>query len=94
LNLEAFWRRSAAMLWHSSSETPGDAFESEMRVGDVVTWLLDARLPHVAIVVATTKAETRVVHNIGEGAQEVGLAAFRTHRAQGHYRWPKQTMRS
>lgn len=89
LNLEAFWRRGGAMLWHASGETPGDAFESEMRVGDVVTWLLDAKLPHVAIVVGTTTTETRVVHNIGEGAQEVELAGFRTHRAQGHYRWPK-----
>jgi len=94
LNLEAFWRRSGAMLWHSSGDTPGDAFQSEMRVGDVVTWLLDARLPHVAIVVATANTETRVVHNIGDGAQEVELTVFRTHRAQGHYRWPKQTIRS
>jgi len=88
LNLEAYWRRAGRCLWSASVPTAGDAFPGPMQVGDFVTWLLDARLPHVAVVVAAGSREPRVVHNIGGGAQEIELAAFSLHRAKGHYRWP------
>ncbi len=88
LNLETFWRRKGAGLWAASGPTDGDAFPKPLEVGDIVTWLLDGRLPHVAVVVSTADRQTRVVHNIGDGAQEIGLAAFRAHRAKGHFRWP------
>jgi uncharacterized protein YijF (DUF1287 family) len=87
LNLETFWRRKGAALWSAPTPTDGDAFPKPLEVGDIVTWLLDARLPHVAVVVATNGRDTRVVHNIGGGAQEIGLSAFRPHRAKGHFRW-------
>ncbi|MGA2654139.1 MAG: DUF1287 domain-containing protein [Terracidiphilus sp.] len=87
LNLEAFWTRAGARLWAAESPTPGDGFPKPIEVGDIVTWLLDARLPHVGIVVSNGR-QTQVVHNIGRGAEQSPLEAFSAHRAAGHYRWP------
>jgi uncharacterized protein len=87
LNLEAYWTRAGARLWSAQSPTPGDAFPSPIEVGDIVTWLLDARLPHVGIIV-TGGPQARVVHNIGRDAEESALAEFSSQRAAGHYRWP------
>lgn len=89
LNMETYWQRQKASLWRATTKTAGDAFPVEMRVGDLLTWMLDAKLPHVAVVVSIKPAETRVVHNIGGGAQEIEVAAFRLHQARGHYRWPE-----
>ena len=86
LNLEAFWRRASAELFVAPGALPGDAFPGPLQPGDLVTWRLDARLPHVAII-TEGGGTPRVVHNIGGGAQELELAAFRSHRAHGHYRW-------
>jgi uncharacterized protein YijF (DUF1287 family) len=88
LNLEAYWMRSGARLWAAAAPTPGDAFPAPIQVGDILTWLLDARLPHVGIVVTTGLQQTIMVHNIGNGAEETTLSAFHSHRAAGHYRWP------
>ena len=90
LNLEAYWIRAGARLWAAGAPTPGDAFPKPVLVGDIVTWLLDARLPHVGIVVSTALALTTVVHNIGNGAEETALSAFHPHLAAGHFRWPVQ----
>jgi len=87
LNLEAYWTRIGARLWAAEAPTPGDAFPKPVQVGDILTWLLDARLPHVGIVVSNGSSQTTVVHNIGNGAEETALTAFRPHRAAGHYRW-------
>jgi len=86
LNLEAFWRRQGCQIFHSTGKLAGDAFPSPA-VGDLLTWLLWARLPHVAIVVDTRPLT--VVHNIGGGAELCPLASMREHEAQGLYRWPK-----
>jgi uncharacterized protein YijF (DUF1287 family) len=88
LNLEAYWTRAGARLWANDAPTPGDGFPKPIETGDIVTWLLDARLPHVGIIVATSALHTTVVHNIGNGAEETPLSAFHAHRAAGHYRWP------
>jgi uncharacterized protein len=88
LNLETYWTRAGARLWAAAGPTPGDEFPKPLTVGDIVTWLLDARLPHVGIVASTGGQLTSVVHNIGNGAEETALAAFHAHRAAGHYRWP------
>jgi uncharacterized protein YijF (DUF1287 family) len=88
LNLEAYWTRAGARLWAAEAPTLGDAFPKPIQVGDILTWLLDARLPHVGIVVSTILPFTTVVHNIGIGAEETALSAFQSHRAAGHYRWP------
>jgi uncharacterized protein YijF (DUF1287 family) len=87
LNLETYWTRAGARLWAANAPTPGDGFPKPIEVGDILTWLLDARLPHVGIVV-NVGWRTRVVHNIGRGVEESPLAEFAPHRAVGHYRWP------
>ena len=87
LNLEAYWTRAGARLWAASGPVAGDGFPKPLEVGDIVTWLLDARLPHVGIVVSAGE-HRRVVHNIGRGAEESPLEEFFTHRSAGHYRWP------
>jgi hypothetical protein len=89
LNLEAFWRRSGCELWHSTGAAAGNAFPSPLAPGDILTWRLNARLPHIGIVVADSLLSTRVVHNWGNGAEESSLYTFSPHRAIGHYRWPK-----
>jgi uncharacterized protein YijF (DUF1287 family) len=87
LNLEAYWTRARARLWAAPGPVAGDGFPPPLEVGDIVTWLLDARLPHVGIVVSAGE-HTRVVHNIGRGAEESALEEFYAQRAAGHYRWP------
>ena len=88
LNLEAYWRRTGRELWHTATPTAGDAFPKPYAPGDILTWRLDARLPHIGIVVATGLFSTRIVHNWGNGAEESALLTFAPHRAIGHYRWP------
>jgi len=87
LNLETYWTRVGARLWAADAPTAGDVFPKPIEVGDIVTWLLDARLPHVGIIVSTSP-QRRVVHNIGRGVEESLLAEFHAERAVGHYRWP------
>ena len=87
LNLEAFWRHAHGELWHASTPTAGNGFPAPLAVGDILTWRLDARLPHIGIVVADTLLSTRIVHNWGNGAEESPLHTFAPHRAIGHYRW-------
>jgi uncharacterized protein len=88
LNLEAYWTRARARLWAAPSPTPGDAFPAPIEVGDIVTWLLDGRLPHVGIIVSSAPQVT-VVHNIGRGVEQSPLAEL--HRAAAHYRWPTRS---
>ena len=87
LNLETYWTRAGARLWAAAAPTPGDGFPKPIEVGDILTWLLDARLPHVGIVVSVGW-QTRVVHNIGRGVEESRLGDFSSQRAAGHYHWP------
>jgi len=86
LNLETYWRRVGAELWHSTEPIPGDQFPPVVATGDILTWLLDGRVPHIGVVVST--APLRIVHNNGKGAEESPYSYFRPHTAAGHYRWP------
>jgi uncharacterized protein YijF (DUF1287 family) len=88
LNLEAFWHRAGAALWTASATFAGDAFPKPIQTGDLLTWMLDARLPHVGVVVDAGPSGALIVHNIGGGVQQNELAGFRLQRAKGHYRWP------
>jgi uncharacterized protein YijF (DUF1287 family) len=88
LNLEAYFTRVGARLWAAAKPVAGDAFPGPLSPGDIVTWLLDARLPHIAIVAAAGSQGVTVVHNIGRGAEESSLSEFQAHRALAHYRWP------
>jgi uncharacterized protein YijF (DUF1287 family) len=93
LNLEAFWTRAGTRVWLAGGAVAGDAFGVPLVVGDLLTWRLNARLPHVAVV-SSVPGElfgggVRVVHNWGNGAEELALSNFAPHRAVGLYRWPK-----
>jgi uncharacterized protein YijF (DUF1287 family) len=92
LNLEVFWRRHNAQLWSAAAtglgRVPGNAFPGPLEVGDILTWLLGGRLPHVGIVVSTGLLGARIVHNIGGGVQENALFALRDQNAKAHFRWP------
>lgn len=94
LNLETYFKRCGACLWHAATPTQGDAFPKPLAVGDILTWLLGARLPHIGIVIAVPanvpamNPQCRIVHNIGRGAEEIHLVDFQFDRAAGHYRWP------
>ena len=98
LNLEAFFQRQEACQWRSTVPTPGDGFPKPLESGDIVTWLLDARLPHIGIILTAPRnipatsagrnTDCQIVHNIGRGAEQSMLADFHPHRATGHYRWP------
>jgi uncharacterized protein YijF (DUF1287 family) len=87
-NLEAYWHRNKCELWHATGATAGNSFPGALAVGDILTWRLDARLPHIGMVVADSLLSTRIVHNWGNGAEESSLITFAPHRAIGHYRWP------
>jgi len=85
LNLQTYWSRKGAKQWSPrNASAPGDTFGPSTQPGDFVTWLISGRLPHVGILATSTT----VVHNIGNGAEETPLAAFRTHPAVARYRWP------
>jgi uncharacterized protein YijF (DUF1287 family) len=87
-NLETYWQRAGAAIWSASSAVAGDAFPKTLKTGDLLTWRLNARLPHIGIVSARDRYDVRIIHNVGAGVEEISLAAFRSHRANGHYRWP------
>jgi uncharacterized protein len=87
-NLEIFWSRTGGRLWTASQPTNGDDFPSPLLPGDLLTWRLDARLPHVGVVVGHSFWGMQVVHNIGRGVEQISLMQMRSQRAFGHYRWP------
>lgn len=80
-NLETFFTRRGAKL--PPSNDPKD-----YQPGDIVTWRVGGRTPHVGMVVDRRSADGRrplIVHNMGRGprVQDV-LFAFPLH---GHFRW-------
>ena len=87
LNLQTYFSRAGARVWAPTGTVAGDAFPNPLAVGDTLTWLLDARLPHIGVVVSASP-HARIVHNIGRGAEESPVEEFSPHRAAGHYRWP------
>ena len=86
LNLQAFFSREHARLWSTQAAVAGDAFPGPVQPGDLVTWLLGGRLPHIAVI-ANGGPNATVVHNIGRGAEELPLTVFHDEHARGHYRW-------
>lgn len=96
LNLEVYFRRAGTQIWRAGGPVPGDGFPKTLETGDIVTFLLDARLPHIGIIVsessgsAGSNRNARVVHNIGRGVEESSLSEFEPHRAVAHFRWPKE----
>lgn len=88
-NLEAYWRRQGALVWHvPAAEKPsGAAFPRKLLPGDILTWSTALRgRPHVAIVSAGGWLP-RIVHNNGAGTRETPLLMQWLDSAKGHYRW-------
>jgi uncharacterized protein YijF (DUF1287 family) len=86
LNLEAYWRRCGARTWPSVRHAAGFVFEGPLEAGDLLTWRLNGRLPHVGVVESGGLAPS-VIHNIGAGVERWPLAFFTPHVAIAHYRW-------
>lgn len=79
-NLEAFMRRKGASL-------PVSQNAQDYRPGDIVSWRLGGRLPHIGIV-SDKKSEwgtPLIIHNVGAGVVEDDLL-FNTD-IKGHFRF-------
>ena len=80
-NLQTFFTRHGKSL-------PISVVGSDYVAGDVVTWVIDNRLPHIGIVTDFREPESQgpmIVHNIGEGPKlEDMLFDF---PITGHYRY-------
>ena len=78
-NLQTYFQRAGAQLAMPTAPTA-------WQPGDIVTSLIDNRLPHIGIV-ADRVAGTLplVVHNIGAGTREEDVLA--AHAVTGRYRW-------
>lgn len=80
-NLQAYFRRAGA-------EVPVTRDAADYRPGDVVTWLLDGRLPHIGIVTDRThpvSGEPLIAHNAGSGTRLDDMLF--SHPITGHYRY-------
>jgi uncharacterized protein YijF (DUF1287 family) len=87
LNIETFLKRQGAQLWRNKgAATDGAAFPEPLQAGDIVSWRLNGRVPHIAFISETCDAPT-VIHNIGWGVREEPLARLAPHLPAGHYRW-------
>ena len=86
-NLEVYWNRQGARVWHASSRTLGFAFPGPLEAGDILTWRgFPNGGPHVAIV-SEGGAWPRIIQNHGWGVQENLLAMSWLDAAEAHYRW-------
>ena len=75
-NLATFLRRNGAAL-------PVTRRAADYKPGDIVTWRLSSGVPHIGIV---ANGE-RVIHNIGNGAQEEDMLF--DYELTGHYRFAR-----
>jgi uncharacterized protein YijF (DUF1287 family) len=84
-NLETFFRRHGHAL-------PISRNASAYQPGDIVSWRLDNRLPHIGIVSAERTADGKrplIVHNVGAGPKlEDVLFAY---PLAGHFRYEQRT---
>jgi len=86
-NIETFLKRRGGQIWRNrGGVTDGAAFPEPLMTGDILTWRLNGRLPHIAFV-GETGDEPTVIHNIGWGARENALFGLSPHLPAGHYRW-------
>lgn len=80
-NLQVFFTRKGTSI-------PVTKNAEDYKPGDLVTWLITPRLPHIGIVVNRKSADGKrymIVHNIGRG-QELEDCLF-TYEISGHYRY-------
>ena len=79
-NLETYLKREGA-------ELPVSKSAADYKAGDIVTWRLGGRLPHIGIVSDKKSREGTplIIHNVGAGPQEEDvLFIYELHR---HYRF-------
>ena len=79
-NLQVFFTRHGSSL-------PVTRNAANYRPGDIVTWMVGPKLPHIGIVSAdkSLNGTLKIIHNIGRGTQvEDMLFAF---PVTGHYRY-------
>ncbi|RYG36651.1 DUF1287 domain-containing protein [bacterium] len=80
-NLEVFFSRHGAKL-------PVTQDAADYKTGDLVTWMIDDKLPHIGIVTnrKTTNGKRRlIVHNVGQG-QVLEDCLFR-YKIVGHFKY-------
>lgn len=81
-NLQTFFTRMGGAL-------PVTRNAADYLPGDLVTWMVDGRLPHIGIVVNRRTRDGRepmIVHNIGNGVELDGHMLF-YYPITGHYRY-------
>lgn len=78
-NLQTFFTRQRASL-------PATPQAERYQAGDMVTWLLGGKLPHIGIVSdRRVGGVPLIIHNMGRGTAEEDLLLH--HPITGHYRW-------
>lgn len=79
-NLQVFFTRQGKKL-------PVTDKASDYKTGDLVTWMINGKLPHIGIVTArqSTGQRPMIVHNVGAG-QVLEDCLFR-YPITGHYRY-------
>ncbi|MFH6994956.1 DUF1287 domain-containing protein [Flavobacterium sp. FlaQc-48] len=82
-NLEIFFERKGEKL--AISEDP-----KEYQTGEIVTWMINAKLPHIGIVTNRKSADGKrnlIVHNVGNG--QVLQDCLFAYKIVGHYKYWK-----
>ncbi len=80
-NLEIFFKHQGAAL-------PVSRSGADYRPGDLVTWRLNGRLPHIGVVTHRRSRDGKrplIAHNIGAGPRLEDMLF--DHPITGHYRW-------
>jgi|SRR6218665_2657430 len=80
-NLQVFFTRKGKSLGISENA-------ADYKTGDLVTWMINGKLPHIGIVTAIKTADgkrNKIVHNVG-GGQVLDDCLFR-YKITGHYRY-------
>jgi len=86
-NLETYWARHGALVWHAPGPTWGVGFPAPLLPGDILTWrTFMSGGPHVALV-SQGGAWPRIIENAGWGVHEDLLIGKWLDGAGGHYRW-------
>lgn len=82
-NLETFFTRKGQKLVFTTNA-------SEYKTGDLVTWMVNDKLPHIGIVTHLKSSDGKrplMVHNIGSG--QVLEDCLFSYKIVGHYRYKK-----
>lgn len=82
-NLETFFERKGKKLAISSQA-------SDYKTGDIVTWMINGKLPHIGIITNKKSADGKrnlIVHNVG-GGQVLADCLF-DYEIVGHYSYQK-----